>query len=65
MNEQRKLSIHPRNWQGGNREKRNTSATPNAARIQKVIKSIQKHLERHPNDKASEAHIMLLEKRLG
>lgn len=64
MQDVKKLSIHPRNWQGGSRKVVNTSKRANADRIKSVIASIEKHLDRHPNDGASKAHIKLLEGRL-
>ncbi len=62
--EKQNLSIHPRSWKGGSRKVTNTSKRANPDRIKEVIASIEKHLENHPTDAASRAHIKLLQSRL-
>lgn len=52
-------SIHPRTRHYAD-EKSNTCKQPSAERRQRVAAAIAAHLERHPNDKQSEAHLAWL-----
>ena len=44
------LSIHPRNWPTGNREKSNTRGNVSNARYATAIAGTERHLETNPND---------------
>lgn len=50
------ISIHPRNYYSRG-EKVNTMKSPNKDLIKKKIARMEEHVDRHPADNATRAHI--------
>ena len=59
------LSIHPRHWsKTGHGKKVSTSKKPEKETLNAVIKGISHHLEKHPADAASRAHLKKVQEKL-
>lgn len=63
-NTKQQLSIHPRSWPGGSREKVHTSKKKLKTTVERVMRGIEGHLERHPRDDAAKGHLKLCTERL-
>lgn len=59
------LSIHPRFWAGGDKQKHNTCGTSSLAkRMRRAIAGMEKHLEQFPQDAACQSRLATARQRL-